>query len=328
MLTAVCADVFVRVVGIGPRVYAPRRYEPGRRVPYAQLAGGPIVYQPNSHFASVYDDYRDDAAPQYASGAVEYVINEDGFRGPPTTVAKSAGMTRIVCLGDSVTFGEGVEESASYPRIVERMLNEAAAARRYEVINAGVQGHGTIDEYLYFKMHVARFKPDVVTLGFFLNDAMDGAQTIRQNEEWTREWELSALSRFSRLAEIVERGRIARRLQEEYFAAVRESFRSPRWDLCQRALSDFQHASIEGHFRFVMLIFPVPWSLDEDYPFNDIHGRILEACRTRGIESLDLIECWRGVDASDLWVHPTDHHPNARAHALAARRIASVLMSQ
>ena len=40
---------------------------------------------------------------------------------------------------------------------------------------------------------------------------------------------------------------------------------------------------------------------------------------------LDLQETLRSEPAEELWVHPTDHHPNERAHALAAERVAAFL---
>ena len=55
------------------------------------------------------------------------------------------------------------------------------------------------------------------------------------------------------------------------------------------------------------------------------HQIVAAACRDLGIESLDLLEDLRGLDARTLWVHPRDHHPNELVHALAAERIAEVV---
>lgn len=55
--------------------------------------------------------------------------NSQGFRGPEIQEKKSG--LRILCLGDSVTFGWGVEQDESYPALLARSLN-------IEVINAGV----------------------------------------------------------------------------------------------------------------------------------------------------------------------------------------------
>jgi hypothetical protein len=41
-------------------------------------------------------------------------------------------------LGDSVTFGYGVDQTQSFPAELERLLNQSG---KYEVINAGVPGY-------------------------------------------------------------------------------------------------------------------------------------------------------------------------------------------
>ena len=46
--------------------------------------------------------------------------NSQGFRGPE--IPKKKQKRRILCLGDSVTFGWGVEEEASYPALLRKTL--------------------------------------------------------------------------------------------------------------------------------------------------------------------------------------------------------------
>lgn len=55
---------------------------------------------------------------------------------------------------------------------------------------------------------------------------------------------------------------------------------------------------------------------------------IASACREADIEYIDLLEVYRGHSAESLWVHPTDHHPNEVAHALAAKRIAEYVLHE
>ncbi len=325
LLTMVVADLVVRFAGIGPPNYAPRRFEPGGGVPFARIPNGPIVYQPGARFASVYDVQRGsgsgESATAAAIGRASYSINEHGFRGASVPIQKPEGVRRVVCLGDSITFGEGVDDAATYPRRLEALLNRNAPPR-WEVLNFGVQGHGTVDSFLLYSMYAAQFDPDIVLLGFFLNDAMDGAETIRRNEEWTADWPISALSHISRISELIERSRIAARMQADYFEAIRRSIDSPRWETCRRAMRDLQRLTRERGARFEVIVFPVLWGLESDYPFEDMHGRIREACREDGIACLDLLEAFKGRAAADLWVHPTDHHPNAEGQRIAAEAIA------
>ena len=56
--------------------------------------------------------------------------------GSPTKPAKS--LPKIVAFGDSLTAGYGVDQNASYPSLLQKMLE--ADGFEYEVVNAGVSG--------------------------------------------------------------------------------------------------------------------------------------------------------------------------------------------
>lgn len=319
------AEGGVRLLHLGPPAYAAHHFEPRAGVPFTRMENGPIVYQPGASFASVYDRAGDARGYLGPDGRISYEINQYGMRGPAVSVEKAADVYRVVCLGDSITFGEGVRYPDTYPARLETILGEAMPGQRVEVLNAGVQAYGTKDEVAFYLRRCAPFRPDVVVLGFFLNDAVDFAETIRRNEAMTREKAPSLPGRLSRIWDLLERRRRARRLQQEYFADIRRSFSSPRWAECREVLKGMAMVSKEDDFRFVVVIFPVLWELNERYPFRDLHGEVMEACRQAGCESIDLLDIYQGRRAEDLWVHPTDQHPNEIAHDLAARRIARVL---
>ena len=78
-------------------------------------------------------------------------------------------------------------------------------------------------------------------------------------------------------------------------------------------------------FRLVAVIFPLLYGLDGDYPLEREHVEVEKAFADAGIEVVELLQTFRGHDASDLWTHVTDPHPNATAHAMAAERIARAL---
>lgn len=320
------AELVVRIFDLGSPVYQPRRFEPGGGVPFTEMPNGPLVYVPNATFASVYDPAGDKRGYFGPNGRVGYEINKYGMRGPALLPEKGANSFRVVCLGDSITFGEGVKYDDTYPALLESELARAMPDRRVETINAGVQTYGTLDCLYFFGMRCEQFGPDAVTLGFFLNDVTDRAETIRQNEAHTRALELSPFSRVSRICELIERSRRGRRLQAEYFATTRASFESHRWEECKEALGQMAGYGKEKGFRFLVVVFPILWELDGDYPFADIHARISESLGAAGVECIDLLEIYRGRSAEDLWVHPTDQHPNEIAHRLAAARIARRLL--
>lgn len=100
-------------------------------------------------------------------------INQLGFRGKPVSVEKPSGMKRILFIGDSNTFGYGIEESQRYSDLLSRKL-----ARDYEVVNLGVFGYGTDQEAILFERDGIRYRPDIVIFGFSAGDLSDNMNSI------------------------------------------------------------------------------------------------------------------------------------------------------
>lgn len=103
---------------------------------------------------------------------VTVTTNAMGLRGAEVPADKPRGVRRILALGDSFTFGDGVQLDETWPRQLEARLN--VAGRQYEVVNAGVGGYGTAHELLMSGALVPSVQPDLVVLGFsVVNDVLD-----------------------------------------------------------------------------------------------------------------------------------------------------------
>ena len=89
--------------------------------------------------------------------------NALGFRGPEVDREKPAGTFRAVCLGDSITFGWGVAEEESYPRVMEREMNRGAGTP-WQVINGGVPGYDLERVLGRMERDMLALRPDLVTL--------------------------------------------------------------------------------------------------------------------------------------------------------------------
>ncbi len=82
---------------------------------------------------------------------------------------------RIVCFGDSVTFGWNVRYEDSYPSQLEKLLTKDLS--KIKVINSGIGGNTIIDANKRLDKDVASFKPDIVIINFGLNDGMISGST-------------------------------------------------------------------------------------------------------------------------------------------------------
>lgn len=74
---------------------------------------------------------------------------------------KPANTKRVVVIGDSFSFGEGVRDNETYPSQLEALLVET------EVVNLAVLGHGTDQQLLRLRKSAFDYEPDLILLGFF-----------------------------------------------------------------------------------------------------------------------------------------------------------------
>lgn len=339
VLALVVAEGTVRLFHLGPPSYHTRRIVTPGGIPIRPLGNDLFIYEPGARFTARYDPAGDRRRYFGADGRIEYRINSFGLRGPDVSARKQPGSRRILCLGDSFTFGEGVHEPDTYPARIAQILNETPLPRDgalrpahpepgqdgpVEVINAGVQAFDTSQEAALLRRMLS-FEPDVVLLGFVLNDCMEGSRTIGIQEAMQADAAPTGLARLSRLWDVTGRALRARRLQSAYLAEMQESFRSERWERCKAEIERMGALGREKNFRLVVVVFPLLWELDGDYPLEGLHDRVRQACLDAGVECLDLLPVFRGRSAPSLWVHPTDQHPNEIAHGLAAQALARYL---
>ena len=90
---------------------------------------------------------------------------------------KPPGEYRILVLGDSMTLAVQVPSEETFAHVLEERLNGAAAGlARYRIINAGVQGYGTVEQYLFLEQLPDVVEPDLVLLMVYAgNDAVESA---------------------------------------------------------------------------------------------------------------------------------------------------------
>lgn len=107
--------------------------------------------------------------------SVGVVYNSKGWRDVEHDYEKPPGVFRIIVLGDSFMEAYSVELKDSFARQLERMIT-ASGHSKVEVINLGVGGYSTMQEYLAFAEEGIRYEPDLVLLGFYVaNDARNNS---------------------------------------------------------------------------------------------------------------------------------------------------------
>ena len=248
--------------------------------------------------------------------------NSRGYRDRERALAKPPGVRRVVSLGDSFAWGASVEYEDAYPQRLERAL-QRRRRETWEVVNLALPGMNTVDQAAQLADEAMAYSPDVVLLGYVLNDSEDAqAAEARRAVDWTQPpgprgiLDRSALVRMvrARLWATAENRRRVRGYKSMYAADV------PGWIAARKALVAMGARCRERGVPFVVAIFPLFGNpLDDGYPFAEIHAKVAEAAGEAGAKVVDLLPAYRGLRWDLLVVDGVDdEHPNEIAHRIAA----------
>jgi hypothetical protein len=101
-------------------------------------------------------------------------FNSDGIRGKQVLgIEKTIDTTRIVVVGDSFSFGEGVNDDETYPAKLEKMLPNT------EVLNLAVHGYGIDQMTLRLNLDGFSYHPDYVIYAFIEDDLRRAVLSFR-----------------------------------------------------------------------------------------------------------------------------------------------------
>lgn len=257
------------------------------------------------------------------------------LRGRPYQPGRHPGVFRVLMLGDSFTWGVGVHAEDTYPRKLERRLNELGSAVEFEVVSWSRPGWNTDRAWQAVRYRLGGMWPDLVIVGFCLNDAEPSNQEeltrLQQGLEARRPqgpvggrlYELSRVSR--QLWTAIENLRVKRALRAYYRGLYAGQ---PGWQRCQRALWALRWFTRERSIPMLLVIWPIFDSpLDHRYAYRDLHRIVAEKSAELEVPTLDLLSRFEGMDARRLALVPfTDAHPNELAHRIAADAILEHLL--
>lgn len=102
----------------------------------------------------------------------EVTLNSDGFRDEEIPKVKPPSGLRIVCLGDSWTFGANANQQQAYPQLLKALLRKEFPEDHVEVINLGVVGYSSYQGLELLKRSALKLNPDIVIIGFAMNDSV------------------------------------------------------------------------------------------------------------------------------------------------------------
>ena len=312
----------------------------GDVVPFSPAPRPRTTWRPGLKFYMCYNGPRQPSMDEH--GCVPVVINSRGIRErEEVTYDKPPGQRRVLCVGDSFTFGWGIPVEKCWVRLLE---GELAREGPWCTVNCGASGAIYIDEYCAAVQGAYhRYDPDIVVLTICLNDVALIPEALLFPRPPTQHWlrGVSAIADAAigawdarhrlELPPGLDYGRILLDLPAtDPFYKVRGEERAVFWGdgTPQQALRGFRDWCRERRIALRLVIWPLLQGLGpgQHYPFATLHAVVREFCKQEGIELLDLLPVFAGRDPEQYWITPADLHANEAAQALAVPHIARFLV--
>ena len=250
-------------------------------------------------------------------------INSQGLRDREFTMAKPSDTYRILILGDSVTFGWGVAQDEAFAKVLERRLNEGpppGMGPKVEVMNAGVGNYNTSQEVAYFRERGVHYRPDLVILAYFLNDA---EPTPRPTEGWLARNSAAYVLLASSWDNTLRRAGRRPDYKDYYLGLYHDD--QPGWVECRRALKELIDFCRARKIDLRVALLPELHRPGPDYEFRSAHDKVRAVAAEGGVPVYDLLDASWTDPPETYWVSPGDAHPNAKGHRVIAEALDTAL---
>ncbi|MBT4519895.1 MAG: SGNH/GDSL hydrolase family protein [Halieaceae bacterium] len=261
--------------------------------------------------------------------------NDFGFRDYNHSLHKLAGSQRIAVIGDSVTAGLWVNDDTQvYPAVMEKSLRRKGI--NVDVMNFGVSGYNTQQEVETLKDKGLQFEPDLVILGYCLNDKWRDDGGIYQT--LLHEQRLSAkggkIPNTSSLNPLVKQSDLARFV---YYSLLKNKNTASQGDDANKFdkdnvaeyFAELNNLSRTHGFETLILIFPDFGEQDanlksfDTYPFAAEHHAIAQLASTNNLPYLDLYGIFQACHNSLGYNVSYDrYHPTPQGNTCAGNKIA------
>jgi lysophospholipase L1-like esterase len=274
-----------------------------------------------------------------------YRINRDGVRDRDYPLAKPEGTFRIAAVGDSVTFGLGLELDDTWPKQLERELQKTDP--RVEVINFGVMGYNTPQEAERIQDKVLKYSPDLIIIGYSLNDIGIFSRERRVLGTYkgydsfltTGNGFVDGLLHHSKTYLLVKNRLFMKKtaktrpqyskdgrklIQKGYNRYFFDAYQEPEnWRILNAAFAKIR-ALTQPKIPVLFVIHTELKDMDH-YLFTDIHETVKKLCRDYGFPVFDPLNDMLAYKARDLRISKANIHPNALGNKVFVQALSRYL---
>jgi hypothetical protein len=263
--------------------------------------------------------------------------NSFRFRERDFDLEKPDGVYRIAVVGDSMTFGPGIEEEHRYSNLLEKRLNNINqnSHTRYEVLNFGKPGAETLDHVYLLKLFVLPSNPDFILLQWYINDVKK-PRYYKKNLPASKPEKKNVSKSFISIPKILrQRSALFYLLHKQlaqlqsgsttsYDEATLARFGNPISEDSIKAMGNlkkFIQISKSNNISMGMVLFSDTYFRPSS-KLDFLLIRVLNLCEDAKIFCVDMrepLEPYKGD--TKLWANRLDPHPSAFANRIATDQI-------
>lgn len=281
-------------------------------------------------------------------------LNSLGFRDKEREKSNPYNTFRIIGLGDSFSWGAGVEKNDTFLKRLEEVLNRNSEEIYYEVFNWGVSAWGTVQQLLCLKHQALAYNPDLVIIQYFTgNDLTDNiySNLLKLDKEGNLIPSYYGRQKITRIKKITNYIPFYRSLTQHShlmnFIRIRLLMRIEKSDeknisnilpsdklgyglqLTKALLEEFFSIALENGIRIAMLVIPeksdvCPSSKNsnptQQQKFFKEGLMLSEVCRSHNVALLEFLTIFTQKDASAIY-YEIDGHLSPYGHKVVAESL-------
>ncbi len=236
---------------------------------------------------------------------------------------------RLIFLGDSMTFGWGVELNETFVKKLEKKLNEENKTKHYELLNFGTAGYGSINQYAQFKKYGYEYNPNFAILVYDFHDGEENLNQflIEENnntifikpENLTNSMKfknsLHELPGYAFLSEHSHSFSILRNLLihslDNKKAELKSNSQTNNLTFIKTLLAQFNKELSDKKIRLIVVFLPRDPDTKQIANFLD----------EQNISNVDLESDFAGINTSELFYPMPDSHLTIKGHELVEKSL-------
>lgn len=273
-----------------------------------------------------YIEYRTDLDGTLVHKATHHITSRR-TRGQEVEEFPPSGQKRIIALGDSVTFGQGVNDHETFISQFDSLLSS------HEVLNAAVPTWG-LGQYYSFVQNIAEeYNPDEIMLFFFVNDFLDpdyyyDGEPLAPLKLPKAKWSSSEMGLrryfyiYNHYRRIQEREALEDKALSGHNSYTQLIRSESQLKLGRRALTRIGEVCQTKGWRCTLVTLP----LLEDASTKSVQSildKAAEYALDANIRVIRMDNSLQKLHIYERWLFPSDQHMSARAHSVFAHTLAA-----